>query len=536
MAADRPIASRIAYRLLRPLGEGGFGSVWLASAEGGTGVPLPYAIKVLKEPYVTSPAITARLRDEARLMALIRHPSIAGVRECIEVDGRPALVMDYVPGSDLRALIDEGPAPPRAVAEIGGQIAGALAALHEATRDGRALQAVHRDVKPENLRLEPTGHAWLLDFGIARALYDEREARTHGLVGTPGYMAPERARGIDGPSGDIYSLGVVLLELLRGEPETPNPEDDAHWPVDAPGALLDVIHRMCHPAPDTRPSARELITIFEAMSPELPGERLTEWARRCVRVAEAREADAATWEPVAGGLGTSIPVTPAEVAVPPAPTGVPRADDVVRRRGHTPRLGVLALLILTGVGVGAWYAASDVSPIAASPPQPEAPPTVEAPAAATTPPAPSVDAAPIPVTTPMEAAPAETAPTEPVPPTARPPAPRAGTVSPATPEGSPPSVSTTAETVFPAPSDPSVHPLAPEEGLHGRAPLTVTLQAGCTGSYRASGGGRYPIPGTVPAPPGTIFLQCGGRQESYAVPMYVTSLTCSATPPYCLPA
>jgi len=207
------------YRLISVLGEGGFGAVYRGELRGAGGFTKSVAIKLLNAKMDGMDEIRARFRDEARILALLRHRAIVMVEDLVELDGRWAVVMEYIDGADLKALLKFGPVPLRPLCQIIGEVASALKVAHEAVEPGtgKPLSIVHRDIKPANIRLTAAGEVKVLDFGVARAEFSGREAVTRSLsFGSMGFLAPERMDGIDVPAGDIYSLGGVLYESLTG--------------------------------------------------------------------------------------------------------------------------------------------------------------------------------------------------------------------------------------------------------------------------------------------------------------------------------
>ncbi len=152
-----------------------------------------------------------RLDAELALLARLDHPGLVTVFDAIRLgDGRLALVLPYVDGSDLAHRLDAGAMPPSRVAAIGAEIADALAYL---ARHG----IVHRDVKPANILLSSSGHARLTDFGIARIVSESSMTGTGLVLGTPRYLSPEQLAGQTVTSAsDVYSLGLVLSEALTG--------------------------------------------------------------------------------------------------------------------------------------------------------------------------------------------------------------------------------------------------------------------------------------------------------------------------------
>lgn len=204
------------------IGSGGFGDVYRATLVSGGGVETLVAIKVLHKDTSPSSQALQRLRDEGKMLGLIRHPAIVKVLDMVALDGRAALVTEYVEGADLGFLMRRKALGPRSLVEAMGVVAGALnAAFNTMTASGAPLNLLHRDVKPENIRLGRHGDVKLLDFGIAKAGGIRREARTEAgdVVGSYRYMAPERLsrKREDRPEGDVFSLGAVLYEGLSGE-------------------------------------------------------------------------------------------------------------------------------------------------------------------------------------------------------------------------------------------------------------------------------------------------------------------------------
>lgn len=198
------------YTLGELLGSGGMAEVCLAHDEV---LDRDVALKILKNQYAENHEFVDRFRREARSAAALNHPNIVSVYDRgSSEDGTYYIVMEYVPGGTLKErILREGPLDPSTVVELGSQIARALAAAHE-------KGVIHRDVKPQNVLLTNTGDAKVTDFGIARAANATTTSQSNIILGTVGYMSPEQAKGepVDFQS-DLYSLGVVLYEMLTGE-------------------------------------------------------------------------------------------------------------------------------------------------------------------------------------------------------------------------------------------------------------------------------------------------------------------------------
>jgi serine/threonine-protein kinase len=199
------------FETQRRIARGGMADVFLARD---TLLDRPVALKVLFPEFATDRAFVERFRREAQSAANLSHPNIVSVYDWGEEDGTYYIVMEYVEGRSLAQIVrDEGPLLPDRAADIATDIAAALGFAH---RNG----VIHRDVKPGNVLISPLGQVKVTDFGIARAVTTQDNLTQTGTVmGTATYFSPEQARGeaVD-PRSDVYSLGVVLYELLTGTP------------------------------------------------------------------------------------------------------------------------------------------------------------------------------------------------------------------------------------------------------------------------------------------------------------------------------
>lgn len=196
------------YEIRQRIGRGGMASVWEADDRvlGRT-----VAVKILSDRYASDPDFVERFRREASAAAKLSHPNIVAVFDRGEFEGNYYIVMEYLPGPDLKGIIrEQGPLNPRNAVDAALQILAALAAAHK--RD-----VIHRDVKPQNVMVAEDGRLKVTDFGIARA-GDEVEMTAAGsVIGTAQYLSPEQARGNDvTTASDCYSVGIVLYEMLTG--------------------------------------------------------------------------------------------------------------------------------------------------------------------------------------------------------------------------------------------------------------------------------------------------------------------------------
>ncbi|MEV0270040.1 serine/threonine-protein kinase [Hamadaea sp. NPDC050747] len=248
------------FTLRELIGRGGMSEVWRAT-DGVLGRPV--AVKALDSSLAADPTLWQATLREARAIARIAHPNVAQVHDYGEVPTStghvPYLVMEFVEGVTLADRLRSGPLPPPEAAAIAAQVASGLAEAHR-------LGVVHRDVKPGNIMLTAAG-VKILDFGIA-TLANGRDSDGGRLIGTPTYTAPERLRpGAATPAADVYSLGVVLYEMLTGRP----PRAYADWqetfaaapaeipPIDRVPPRLAALTTACLSAdPNRRPTASAL--------------------------------------------------------------------------------------------------------------------------------------------------------------------------------------------------------------------------------------------------------------------------------------
>ena len=263
---ERLLAHR--YRLVRQVGRGGMGTVWQAHDEV---LGRDVAVKEVILPHGLTDEERAvhhkRTFREARTAARLGHPGVVTVYDVVEEDGRPWIIMELIHARSLDQVIkQEGPLEPRRAAEIGRQMLAALHAAHEAG-------VLHRDVKPSNVLLTRGDRAVLTDFGIAIAAGDATLTQTGLVMGSPAYIAPERARGrTAGPASDLWSLGVTLYAMTHGkspfersEPmaalvavisEDPDPPENA-------GPLAPVIRGLLRKDPDRRMDAIEAGALLD---------------------------------------------------------------------------------------------------------------------------------------------------------------------------------------------------------------------------------------------------------------------------------
>jgi serine/threonine protein kinase len=298
------------YRLISALGNGGMGTVWLAEDDV---LSRQVAVKEVSPPADMTDHERELLRErtlhEARTAARLSHPNVVTIYDVVEDDGRPWIVMELVPSRSLRDLVDaEGPLSPQRAAEVGLQILAALSAAH-------ALGIMHRDVKPGNVLIDSGGRAVLADFGIARTQESPAMTTSGMIVGSPSYIAPERARGErGGPESDLWSLGATLYALVEGRPA-----------YDRQGALPTLM-AVVNEDPDPPSRAGALWPVIRGLLDHVPSRRLDadEAGRMLREIAEK-----------GGGSGTAAFPALAAGAGPRAGTERTRPGSSLESAEHT---------------------------------------------------------------------------------------------------------------------------------------------------------------------------------------------------------
>ncbi len=318
------------YELVEKLATGGMADVWLARQWGSGEFRRDVVVKRLHPHLAEQPGPRADFENEATLLAILARPGIPHVYEFSEgPDGRPYVVMERVQGPTLAAALEaERPAPIELVLAAGAGIAELLAHVHRLmdSATGQCLHIVHGDVTPDNVLLGPEGRVSLLDFGIAgSAAYREtRQPTVEGLRGTLGYIAPEgvrSARELVDHRADLFSLGVVLFELLTGE--RPFPEGGV--------AFVNAVVEQDPPRPRERRA--EISEALDDLVMELlakhPAQRPESAAEVRARLRSLPEAPAQPEEAVARFVDAHFPARPtlteaeaeaeAYASEPPAP-------------------------------------------------------------------------------------------------------------------------------------------------------------------------------------------------------------------------
>lgn len=338
------------YALQRQLARGGMAEVFLAYDEL---LDRPVAVKVLFPEFASDPSFVERFRREAQAAANLNHPNIVGIYDWGQENGTYFIVMEYIEGRSLADIIrSDGPIEPNRAVEITADVAAALSFAHRAG-------LVHRDVKPGNVLVTPSGQVKVADFGIATAANagaDMNLTKTGLVMGTATYFSPEQAQGkpVD-PRSDLYSLGVVLYEMLAGEP-----------PFRGDNPVAIAYQHVQQPPPGLRargvPVAESLEAITFKLLAKSPAHRypaaddlradLRRYRDGMHRLAQAKAAAAAQ------AYGANAPATTAMPATRRAPevsgggqSGPPprRANQSGARTGAFAVLIVLVLIVLAAI-------------------------------------------------------------------------------------------------------------------------------------------------------------------------------------------
>jgi serine/threonine-protein kinase len=337
------------YKILRKLGAGGMANVYLAEdQELGRRV----AIKILNERHANDEQFVERFRREAKNAAGLSHPNIVSIFDRGEAEGTYYIAMEYLDGRSLKELITtRGPAPINVAIEYARQILGALRVAH---RQG----LVHRDIKPHNVLVDGEGRVKVTDFGIARA-GPSQMTEEGSIIGTAQYLSPEQAQGAPvTPASDLYSVGIVLYELLTGTVpfagETPVelamkhlskvPEPPSHVRPEVPRDLDFVIMRALAKAPADRYQSAD--------------EMDADLARIARGVSVSPETEEAATAIIARPITAATVVTPS--AVPPAPPPVYYDYEEAGERDRPFWPWLLALVLLVAAGFAGWVAYNQI--------------------------------------------------------------------------------------------------------------------------------------------------------------------------------
>ncbi|MEW5738264.1 MAG: serine/threonine-protein kinase [Myxococcota bacterium] len=319
------------YELLELLGKGGMGEVWKARQ---LSLNRVVALKVLPEKFARDTEFVKRFEKEATALAALSHPNIVQIIDRGQAGDHVFFTMELVPGINLRELMNNQKLSVRDALRIGSQVARAIDYAHE-------QKVVHRDLKPENILVDARGHVKIADFGLAGMHGSERDislTATAVAMGTVNYMAPEQrrdAKHVD-HRADLYSLGVILYEMLTGELPIGRFKPPSQKVAELDPEVDEVVHHLLETEPDARPKrALETAQALEELTP-LP-------------------------------MGTTPPGTRRRSSIGPTTSKPPSFIDQPAA-GWKLGVFVLAALLAVGLGLKFWPSTPEPPPVPSTPP------------------------------------------------------------------------------------------------------------------------------------------------------------------------
>jgi eukaryotic-like serine/threonine-protein kinase len=358
------------YRLDEQIGAGGMASVFRATDES---LGRTVAIKLFRQD-VADAADVRRQDAEVRLVAGLSHPNVVTLFDAVADDDRAFLVLQHVPGVDLRTALHDGPLDRATAASIAADVAEALAYVH-------ARGVIHRDLKPANIlvqRVDGRTTAMLTDFGIAQLSDGSRLTATGSVLGTAAFLSPEQAVGAAlTPASDIYSLGLVIIESLTGERVFPGTgiesavarlSADPALPDDLSAPWRALLAEMTTREPEQRPSAADVAERLRAIT----AQEQFEPTRRL----PALDAESATTEPLHSHPDAVASAPPTSTAAM-QPTAAMQSTEPMQHASHprsedsavdaTPRrplvIALVAAAVVVAIGLG-WWVVSTLTPSA----------------------------------------------------------------------------------------------------------------------------------------------------------------------------
>ncbi len=351
--ADDPLIGSVLgdrYQIVEPIGQGGMGSVYLAER-----LPdeLEVAIKIVRPEHVRNPTVQERFLREVRHTSSIQSPHVVAIYDSgMSADGRAYMVMERLEGESLTERLRRPPAlTPLEAVHVAHEVACALEAAHKA-------QVIHRDLKPDNIFLCSDGTLKVVDFGIAKALVSDQPkanepslTEAHRVVGTPVYMAPEviTKAGLY-PQSDLYALGVILYEMLVGEPP--------FYEKDAVGTMYRHLHEEPRRLREIDPSLR-IPGALETFVRDLLAKRPKDRPRSTKAVVHRLDSLRLLLREQPDALSSTDPGQLTAVWTPPSDKALPDVPTRQPRRG-APRWLLIVLAAILALVVGFMLTAAAI--------------------------------------------------------------------------------------------------------------------------------------------------------------------------------
>jgi serine/threonine-protein kinase len=363
---DDPLVETIVddrYRVLRKLGEGAMSVVYEVQH---TKLARAFAMKALQPQLMHNTEATLRFSQEAELLASLRHPNVVDISDWVTLpDGTPCMILEFLHGASLGRRLQRGALPWETIARMGDQAMSALQLAHR-------MGIIHRDLKPDNIfiSIDDLGdeRVKIVDFGVSKLSGTMRLSGAHEIVGTPSYMSPEQAQGIDdvGPATDVWAMGAMLFEMATQKvafdaatvPEalmrivSGAPEQILPYRKDAPPAFIDLVERAI-----TRDS-RRIQTIEElreglkrALSAPAPSRMTNRLATPAAGTPIlAPRPTSSTASPATRGSSPALPQTGPRARVD-APIGTRLQTTVEDNKRRFLTYGIVAALVVTTINV-----------------------------------------------------------------------------------------------------------------------------------------------------------------------------------------
>jgi serine/threonine protein kinase/beta-lactam-binding protein with PASTA domain len=349
------------YRITERIGIGGMAEVYRAQDNV---LGRVVAVKVMLPQYAEDADFTRRFRQEASAAANLQSPYIVNVYDWGQDEGTYYIVMEYVRGSDLKTAINErGAISQRKVAQIGSQVCQALSVAHH-------LDIIHRDIKPQNIMIQPDGNIKVMDFGIARAK-NAVKAQTSSVLGTAHYISPEQAQGKElTAASDMYSLGIVMYEAVTGHLPFDGPDavsvamkqvkeqplPPSHWVPDIDPNLEHIIMKAMEKDPRKRFSTA--LEMRQVLTDYLAGRLGNRFSNARTQQLNTQSAPAGAYVPA--GTTSVMPAVAAENGTSNGAKSKNYRNDSGKKKKMSGKkkalIAILILLLAAGIGYAIWAA------------------------------------------------------------------------------------------------------------------------------------------------------------------------------------